>query len=426
VRAGPWEWGIIGLALALRLGLVAAALPEPARLSHEPDSSGYTRLAQNLREAARFSLDAGPPLRPDHTRTPLYPALLALLDGAGPLPAALLNAVAGAATVAALVLAGARLLGPAAARIAGAVVAADPTSSAYGTAVLTEAVFTLFLTLALLRLGDGLRTGGLASVARAGGWLGLATLTRPIGLYLPLLLGGTLLLRPDRAWRWVAAGSALLVAGTAALALPWAWRNAVTGGRFELSAIPAINLYYHRAAAVVAEAGATSREAARRELAARLEAEVRARNLTEAEGYTLMERWGRDLVAADPARYARLHAAGIVRMLAPDPEPVLERLGWLGPDRTPRPERQGTAAAAALAEGLFLAAVYGAALVGLGRAGRARALWLVAPAVAVVAYGILVAGPEVYPRFRVPLVPALGWLAGLGVAGVPRASRQAA
>jgi len=198
---------------------------------------------------------------------------------------------------------------------------------------------------------------------------------------------------------------------------PWEWGI--------ISAIPAINLYYHRAAAVAAETGSTSREAARRELATQLDAEVRTRNLTEAERYAVMERWAREIIVADPARYARLHAAGILRMLAPDPEPLLERLGWLGPDRAPRPDRRGAAAAAGLAEGLFLAALYGAALVGLGRAGRARALWLAAPAATVLAYGILVAGPEVYPRFRVPLVPALGWLAGLGIGGVPPASREA-
>jgi 4-amino-4-deoxy-L-arabinose transferase-like glycosyltransferase len=420
-----WACLVVLLAVVARLGLFLAASGVPEGFVHEPDSSEYWTLARNLVGAGRFSLQPGPPFAPDHTRTPGYPAVLAtlaVLAGPAPVAAALVGALIGAGTVAVLVVGGARSLGPERAAVAGGILALDPASVAYSMALLTEPLFTLCLVLGLLAVWDGLRVGRLASLARGSAWLGLAALVRPIGLYLPLLLAGALASRRDRGWRWLAAGATVLLLGTGGLTLPWMLRNAWTGGRAELSAIPTINLYYHRAGAVLADAWGVSREAVRTELAGRLADMATAGPLSEPEVHRWMDRWAREIILADPLRYARLHLVGLLRMLGPDPEPTFQRLGWLTPERTPRPDRRALWTAALALEGTFLAGLYLAAGLGLARAIRERAAWLALPAALTIVYGLMVGGPETYARFRVPLMPALAWLAALGVSGVPASS----
>lgn len=401
---------VIGVALAVRLLLAGIGAGDPARLLHEPDSSGYLTLARNLADHGRFSLDAAPPLTPDHTRTPAYPALLALLVTLGgplALAAAMAGAVLGAGTVAALVLGGARIAGPTPALLAGLAVAVDPASAAYSAMVLTEAPFTLLLTLALLAFTAALASGGTGRLALASALLGVASLTRPIGVYLPLALGGAAALGGQRRWRWAAAATLTLLAGTALLTVPWALRNRLTGGGFALSSVPAINLYYHRAGAVVADASGTSREAARQRLRMRLEREA-----PESRD-ALMSTWGLQIIRSDPWRYTRLHLQGVLHMLGPDPTPVFQLLGWLGAGGEPPARRLAAWRGILAGEGLLLVALYATALAGVWRAARAGAWWLVAPAVVTIAYALAVGGPEAYSRFRVPLMPCFAWLAGL-------------
>jgi hypothetical protein len=201
--------------------------------------------------------------------------------------------------------------------------------------------------------------------------------------------------------------SLALLAGTAVLTVPWALRNRLTGGGFALSSVPAINLYYHRAGAVVADAAGISREAARRQLTVRLEGEA-----PEARD-ALMSTWGLQIIRSDPWRYARLHLQGVLHMLGPDPTPVFQLLGWLGSDGEPSARRPTAWRGLLAIEGLFLVVLYAAAAAGVWRAAHAGAWWLVAPAVVTIAYALAVGGPEVYSRFRVPLMPCFAWLAGL-------------
>lgn len=417
--ARRWLWGVVGLALAVRLLLVGLVAPTPNRFYHEPDSSEYERLAVNLLRHHRFSLDERSPFTPDHTRTPLYPSVLAILYavlGERPLAAVLVNVGAGVATVLVLGTVAGRILGPRAGAVAATIVAVDLASVTYSTFLLTESLFTLLLTMGLVRVVDALGSLRTRPLVWASGWLGLASLTRPIGLYLPLALGGAFSLRRGIGWRSALGGLGALVLGSALLTAPWAVRNRVTGGVLELSSVPTINLYYHRAGAIIADETGVSREAARRQLAQRLESEMQAGTLSGSDIRRRMLEVGSGVIRADLPRYARLHLEGLARMMGPSPESLFQLLGWLDPSAAPRSERITSWRIATAGEGVFLAVVYVAAITGAWRAGRAGYLWIALPALTLAAYAALVGGPEVYPRFRVPLMPWVAWLAAVAVA----------
>jgi len=71
----------------LRIGYAATFPPE--MVVEAVDARGYHQIARNLLDGHGFSLQAGPPYRPDSVRTPLYPAFVALVyAAAGPHPEA--------------------------------------------------------------------------------------------------------------------------------------------------------------------------------------------------------------------------------------------------------------------------------------------------------------------------------------------------
>jgi hypothetical protein len=103
--------------------------------------------------------------------------------------------------------------------------------------------------------------------------------------------------------------------------------------------------------------------------------------------------------------------AGMARMLSPEAI-VLPRL--LNVDTAGALWR-----ALYSAQWVQLAIVYALAAYGTIRAGR-RSPWSVAVPLAVIAYFLVIGGPEMYPRFRVPLMPFFCLLAGAGLAGDAR------
>ncbi len=63
---------------------------------------------------------------------------------------------------------------------------------------------------------------------------------------------------------------------------------------------------------------------------------------------------------------------------------------------------------------LHLAGLYGCVMLGLVRHGTNARAWPMAVAVVTVTlYLLAIGGPEMYPRFRMPLMPMLAALAGL-------------
>jgi 4-amino-4-deoxy-L-arabinose transferase-like glycosyltransferase len=220
--------GIFALALTVRF-LLLIFLPISTALS--PDESEYLALAQNIRLHGILSFGAphrfgeagalnGPgPVLPTAARPPVFPFMVASLwwQDAPPFTALYVAQAILGAMIAWLVYSIAlRTFNLWVAIIAGVGMALAPTSSALVLSVLTETLFAFLLTSCLWLWGR--QQGFLAGLL-----LGAATLTRPVSLFLVLLVGvAGLAVNFNRALHLrIAVGAVLVIA-------PWTLRNAIT------------------------------------------------------------------------------------------------------------------------------------------------------------------------------------------------------
>jgi len=394
--------GLFAIAVALRLSLLLGAAASPDRLMTEEDSVEYMQLARNLAAGHGFSQAAAAPYEPDLRRTPVYPSVLAALfaiPGTGVRAAALAGVLISALTVLAVARLTALMAGAAAAWWAALLLSLDLTSAAYSTQVLTEPVFTLLLLLSFLPLLDR-DTRGPAAALAAGALSGLAALCRPIAILAVAALAPACRLRSGRLFE---AARLLVIAGAAAGALigGWTFRNYRAAGTATVSSVAATNLYFHRAAYVEAYLQQRHVEDLRDEWARDFRA--RAATWSESDRVVWMNEHGRGLVLRHPFVYAFVALRGAARMLTPD-HIVLSSLVSGNVFRALR--------AAAWAQ---LALVYALAAIGMAR--MRRISWLrLAVLLAPILYILLIGGPEMYPRFRVPLMPFICALAGAGIA----------
>lgn len=261
----PWVWLVVFIWIALvtvaQYGLLLQGYERDPGIIVTPDSSSYYEPAKIFLETGEFGTSKAHPNWPMIVRTPGYPTFIAavyLLFGK------CLFKVASAQ----LVLAGLILLMTYATtatlwgRREGLVALIGYSLSAvawvHTSALLSEALFTFFLILAILSGVHVLRESPakvwfslLMGVA-----LAAATLTRPITYYLPIcLLVGLLIVAVRRRW---SIGTAIAVAVLSVLPSVvacglWQWRNHVLTGSAEFSHIKGINLLFYRGAGVQAQ-----------------------------------------------------------------------------------------------------------------------------------------------------------------------------
>ena len=394
------------VALVCRAAFWAAALPDPSRLLSPPDSAEYLTIARNVAAGHGFSADTAPPYRPDLRRTPAYTSVLAavfLLPFGDERLASLIGALAGAATVAATYWIAWRLFGPLAALIGALLLAVDLTSVSYSVLILTETFFTVLLVAGVVVL---LHRPLRPPISVWGGvLLGLATLCRPAGVFLgPASL-------PVCAWRH--AGRRLIVrdylwvnAAFAVVVLTWVARNALVAGTPTLTSIASVNLYFHRAAALEARLQGRSVDDVRLEWERQFES--LSGQWSEADKHEWMTQRARDVIASNPGTYLLITLDGFILMMQSDPTELPRVLGL----------REGSQAfrAAGAAASLQLWMMYPAAILGLAvaaRDGDRRRAALVP--LTLIAYFVLVSGPEAYSRFRVPVMPFVAILSGFGI-----------
>jgi 4-amino-4-deoxy-L-arabinose transferase-like glycosyltransferase len=161
------------------------------------DAGAYLRLARNLIDHGRYSRCPAEPYLPEHLYPPVYPLVIGILDRIGGASAIYaVQALLRAGTCLLVYLIGKRIISERAGFWAGLFMSLDIYFLVYSLLILSETVF-VFLLVAGVALGlsalhgrDSSPNAGkkLLRSAGAGVLLGLATLTRPQGLYLPLVL----------------------------------------------------------------------------------------------------------------------------------------------------------------------------------------------------------------------------------------------
>lgn len=177
-------------------------------------------------------------------RPPVYPLLLALVGrglGEGFAPVIALQHVLGLGTAALVYGVGRVTFGRGIGLLAGLVTALSGGLLIYEHYLLTEALFTFLLTLAVYLCLLGLWRDSGWCYAGSGLAIGLATLTRPHAQMLLLLVPPVLLLC-DRRWRPVLRATALVGGAALLVIVPWMARNAAVHGAFTVAGALGQNL----------------------------------------------------------------------------------------------------------------------------------------------------------------------------------------
>ncbi len=442
---------VLGVALLARLLFFGASHPWKAATEQDViltgDARGYEQLACNLLVAHRFSYDAAGP--PESLRTPAYPLFLSAIYAVfGPHPwIALLAQILLDVVTCSLVISLAEVtLGSGFARWAGWIYALDPFLWLHTNSLLSETLFLFLTTLGGLFLARGLlvRVPGRDSAntdriaSGAGGiLLGLAALTRPVLLYLPLLLIPLVFaVSSARASRRLGFAVTFVIAFGLAVS-PWIVRNLVVFGSPGLSTSGAYNLLVLDVAPGVAAAEGTSVAVATTRLVS--EADAAANRLPMPDRENAFRRAGayqatalaylrrdREAVALHYVlgmihSFTNLGTAGFARSLGLG-EPThfemndYQRLGDLTAAWSRR--KTGVEKVIGAVVGCDLALVDLATALGMVLCVRRRRFRSAAFLLLFAAYFILVAGSGGQARLRLPAVPFYLPFAGLGTAWV--------
>ena len=203
-------------------GLRLAFLYRPP-LFIRPDSVAYFRAGYELARGGGLDLQLH--------RTPGYPLLLAgtiWLLGEDLQAIAFVQHVAGVLTAVLAYLIGRRVYGRLAGLLAGLLVALSGPLLIHEHSLMAETLFTFLVSLAFWALVRGPGGAGWLALG-SGAALGLAFLTRPVGLVVLPALWLAVLLRPS-AWRRRLAGMGLVAVGFVGVAAPVLLANLSRGG----------------------------------------------------------------------------------------------------------------------------------------------------------------------------------------------------
>ncbi len=367
------------LALSVRLPFAVPFFLGRAPLPATPDAQGYWRLAANLREGRGFSMDPAPPYNPDPLRTPGWPLALSL--AANPEAGLALNLLLSSLTAGVLALAGGLWVG--------VLWAFNPLSVAWSLDLMSESLFCLLLALALWALRRRENWAGWLG----GALLGLAALTRPVALFLPLVA------LPFLRGKRLGVSLSFL-----ALVAPWFLRNWITFGDFFFSGVSRVNIAYWGIGLEAKREGVGLAEA-RARFVERLEKKYGWNLLEEVDPWEGLRRWklaaseSLRLIASDPLGFAQLHLLNTLKMLFPIHPRTLQTLYGVE-------ERGLTGWSKAF---LAYALLYQLALYLLAAMGflQRREPFLAATAL----YFVLLPGWPL-PRLRLPADLALAWIAG--------------
>lgn len=457
-----WVLTVLALALLTRLGVFFLCVHGDRSRVLTLDTQSYHRPALNLLEHGVFSNydlsngisePAGPaylahggvkrivatkgPFLPDAFRTPGYPFFLAAVYtvfSQDPLAVVFLQCLLGASTCAIVCLMGAVVGSPRGGFLGGLFLALDPGSVLDCNLVVTETVYTWLLCAALLSLLAALYRQSVPLLVLAGLLAGSSILCRPGGAYLPLVVALGILASAWKPWR-ARLGYAMLFLLCALVPLaPWLWRNYSLFGVWQISSIQGLNLFFCKAADLESNSLGDQEQAnvAIQQLEQEIRPAIEERPRNQLEMANLYQEYAIRHIRRQPGAYLKLHALGTVKLLlSPNVDELYSLNEWPyqrsglfsmilegpkghGTDQSMQ-KRDYFALTLALAETLWLVALYALALAGILTSGRAQWRGYLLLLVLVGLYTIAIAGSQGSARFRLPAMPVIVLLAGLGV-----------
>ena len=421
----PWLL-VFFVALTARLPLWLNLAQHPEALLN-PDSSSYIMPAKNLLSQGVYSTSENSPYLPDAERPPGYPLFLAahflILDNI--IWPSATQIVIDAGTAAMVSIAASCLNPHPAAWMVGLLYALDPVACAHAPLLLSEVVFTFFLTLSLLlllRAGEEPRDP--TPIALSGLCLGGATLTRPISVYLWLPWSLAL------AWAWPHRfkRQACLFAATALL-LPafWCARNWTNWRSFSFNPVRVADAMFWQAAAIQASIEGISMDDSRAKLANEFRQLYPKPSENSVEESRLLHAFARKIVVTHPMQAIKLYPISVLKMLLSPGLDLIAKAIW--PNQSV-PNKQslvnkvmGLGTLAILEQRpllwivggwvcLLLGLNYGLAALGFWRLYMGRQRFVLAACLVPIVFLVMVSsGGWVYYRHRIPILPLLEVLA---------------
>ncbi len=411
--------------LILKLCLAAITMQFPLG-AVTPDSVEYLALAHSLRETGQYqSVESG---IDDLVRTPGYSAFIAILlpdnDTSSYARVTIVQlALSGITTL--LIYSIAYMLGNPNAGMFGAWIhALSLNGILWSLTLMSETLFSFLLVIALIFSLIFFQGRNLWSLFFSGVVLGLATLTRPIGLFLILIWAVVTVVcskRFETRRKWITIIPVLLI-GSGLVILPWMARNAIVYDHFTISTVGEKTLTGFNFAEVLAMSEGISRNQA-------------VTILSEKGDVWTQFAW---IFSRNPVGFLRAQVFGIIRVLAGLEAGQLRGVvgigGWesLGILENLY-EGQITKAIALIRDQfssidrmvVFLVVLFGVAhsvfiwLLALrgalwGSKENAAVLTIIMLSIFTSAYLVLSGGAAGQARFRVPAEPFLSLLAGFG------------
>lgn len=217
--------------IALSIRMIIFAI-NPYYWEPSEDSAQYDSIAWNLLSGRGYSMDNQPPYQPTARRPPVYPLFLAAvyqIIGRDYRGAKLIQAFIDSITCVLLYLIARRVLNKRQALVAGILIAIWPSTALFSNHLLSETIFTFFISLVVLSTYKILETKNIKFSLITGILIGIAALSRPDALLLPVFLFIPLfiLLRNKR-------GALYFIGGILAFILtitPWTVRNYAVFGK---------------------------------------------------------------------------------------------------------------------------------------------------------------------------------------------------
>ena len=316
-----WISSILLIALSLRILLFAGILlNNPKGFLTNIDSNQYWQIAENIKNHSTFSLSSTPPLLPDHSRTPLYPLFISLLKRLGLDVSGIIfiQILVSAATCLLVIFLTYKLLGSwKPAYLAGAIVAFDIPSIVYSNSLLTETVFTFFLTVSILFWVLYFKEPEkISPLLISGASMGLAILCRPIAAFLPLVIVLLFFLFSKHTKVNIFPRALLYLALCFLVVSPWLARNQFVFGTPILSTIGYNNLLHYRAAGVYSVKKGISLSKSQKLLGERVKSEFQGNKELEPIKYNKFEaKIGTSIILENLQIYIRNHILSNFNML---------------------------------------------------------------------------------------------------------------
>jgi 4-amino-4-deoxy-L-arabinose transferase-like glycosyltransferase len=416
------------LAFALRGLVLPIAYQYPERILGN-DSSSYVQPAEWLLADGYYTY-------PELLRTPLYPMFLALvlkLTGDSLVNVVLVQFVLSTFNVLLTYLLAKEYFSSSIAVAASLFLAIGLESITSQFFILTETLFTtLFLGVVycLTEYKITLRRNWLISAAIL---MGLSILCRPIALYFPIIILIFLAFLHSNELKDLLVSCGIFLIVVSAVLAPWYLRSYVITGKPILSTIANINLLFYNAASLEADMAKRGLDQQQELYNNKVQAVLKEMNIpkTESNLDTVYSDMAKEIILEHPVQYFIIHLKYDIRNFLPGMAGALEILA---------PSDKGGREGAEILrrEGLYsvfskyfgdrwinllilapfiaiLGIIYFADLIGIIVLVNQRKWFILGILLLPIAYFLLIPGAPSNSRFRVPVMPYMSILAGIGV-----------